>query len=60
MYLSSQTPGYYDSKYDLVSSKALTTKITPAKGPKGERFMLEKNNSPSPVSYDVEKSIKET
>jgi hypothetical protein len=60
MYLSSQSPGYYESKFDLVSSKTLTTKITPAKGPKGERFILEKSNSPSPVSYDIEKSHKET
>ncbi|CDW85772.1 UNKNOWN [Stylonychia lemnae] len=59
-YLATQTPGYYESKYDIVQSKTLTTKITPAKGPKGERFILEKDNSPSPVTYDAEKSHKET
>lgn len=40
--------------------KTLATKIIPPKGKIGERFVLNKNNSPSPVTYESEKAFKET
>lgn len=60
LYKSSEVPGYYDAKYDAVLEKSLATKITAPKGKIGERFILNKNNAPSPVSYDTEKAFKET
>eukprot|EP00347_Sterkiella_histriomuscorum_P002618 403367446 len=57
---SFESPGYYDAKYDSVQEKTLATKIIAPKGKIGERFILNKNNSPSPVTYDTDKSYKET
>jgi len=58
-YLSQNSPGFHEAKYDLVTHKSLATKFYKSDKPIS-RIDVSKSNSPPPGSYDIEKSFKET
>jgi len=60
-YLGLSNPSFYECKYDIVSSyrKSPKVKIAPTTKHKEEN-KDSKENSPSPVTYEVERSFKNT
>eukprot|EP00347_Sterkiella_histriomuscorum_P017488 403349166 len=59
-FLSSQSPTSYECKFDSVYERSPIVRMIAPKTKIGDNSKIIKNNDPSPVTYEVEKSYKST
>lgn len=59
-FLGEQSPHAYDANIDFVRERSPKTKLMPPKTKPGDNAIIEKNDKPSPMTYDDHISYKNT